>query len=662
MSTKSNWIKLCWALILIYSVLLAGCNSSTGTPTQATKPTPPATPELTQKPAEIFEESECPFPLPEGAPVECGYIIVPEDHGNPTGSTIRLATVILRDQSEDHQPDPVIILSGGPGEKAVANAYAFGPIFAPLHPNRDLILFDQRGVGLSEPALDCPAWEAMQFEVLDEPDIEVALEKTFDALMVCRDELVESGIDLDAYNTQQNAADVNAIRLALGYDQINLYGASYGSLLAQATARDYPETVRSVVIASVLPLEKSFFVDVSTVAMETLMRLVDACTTDQACNLAFPDLQNVLFDVVDRLNQEPLSITLTDPVDGQQYDALLTGDGVVGNLVGLLYQTQVIPSLPQAIYDVYNGDFELMTQLRSLNLMFIHSLSRGMTYSVMCTEDLIGKTPQDFLDVRAALPKQLVGPTDPEVLMEYSIFSVCEQWPITEADQDAKLPLASDIPTLVLEGEYDPVTPSQYGMLVAENLSHSYFFEFPGIGHNITGSSECALQIAGTFLKDPSQTPDSACIADMPGLVFDVPGESMELVLEPFADESRGFSGLVPAGWEARAPANLLRHQSALDPAYFVLEATPGTAAELYANLAAQLNLSPDLQPLRNAKVGQFTWDFYSFERGGKHADLAMAEDGDKAYFVFLISPPEEHELLFEGLFLPAVEAMQTLQ
>jgi hypothetical protein len=82
----------------------------------------------------------------------------------------------------------------------------------------------------------------------------------------------------------------------------------------------------------------------------------------------------------------------------------------------------------------------------------------------------------------------------------------------------------------------------------------------------------------------------------------------------------------------------------------------------LYANLAAQLNLSPDLQPLRNAKVGQFTWDFYSFERGGKHADLAMAEDGDKAYFVFLISPPEEHELLFEGLFLPAVEAMQTLQ
>jgi pimeloyl-ACP methyl ester carboxylesterase len=132
---------------------------------------------------------------------------------------------------------------------------------APLHPNRDLIIFDQRGVGLSEPALECPDWEQAQFEVLDEPDVEISLQTTFEALMICRDQLIEEGHNLAAYTTQQNAGDVDAIREALGYEQLNLYGGSYGSHLAQAVMRDFPEAVRSVVLTSVYPLERSLFID-----------------------------------------------------------------------------------------------------------------------------------------------------------------------------------------------------------------------------------------------------------------------------------------------------------------------------------------------------------------------------------------------------------------
>ncbi|MGB3906698.1 MAG: hypothetical protein WBB22_17470, partial [Anaerolineae bacterium] len=120
---------------------------------------------------------------------------------------------------------------------------------------------------------------------------------------------------------------------------------------------------------------------------------------------------------------------------------------------------------------------------------------------------------------------------------------------------------------------------------------------------------------------------------------------------------------VVPGGWQELAPANLARGSSALDPTYFVLEATPGTGANLFANVAGQLGLDPPPDPVARAEVGNFTWDFYSFERpGGNPADLALAEDGDKAYFVYLVSTPDEHDALYQGLFLPAVEAMAPLE
>ena len=600
--------------------------------------------------------------MPEGTPVECGFVVVPEDYNDPDGPVIRIAVAVFKDQGEEHQPDPVMVLAGGPGEKFMENAPALEPIYAPTHPNRDLIIFDQRGVGLSEPALDCPESLQAGFDLLNEPDPDVALQTGFDAWMACRDRLVSEGHNLSVYNTVQNAADVNALRIALGYDKVNLFGGSYGSVLAQATMRDHPEGIRSVVITSVLPLEKSFFVNASTTATNAIMRLLDACADDDACNGAYPDLQTVLFEVIDQLNAEPIPIIVTNPLDGQSYDALLTGDVVLDNLFTFLYITQIIPVLPEAIFDVYNGDYDLMTQLSSTKLSLYDISSGGMTYSVFCTDDLIGRTPEDLLNVWAALPRQLVGSADPEVAIEYGIFGICENWPVEEADPSVKEPLVSDIPTLVLEGEFDPVTPPEYGQLVAGHLDNSYFFVLPGVGHIIL-LNECALRVAGAFIADPTQAPDATCISQMPGVVFDVPGEAPELVLEPFVDVDRGFSGLVPAGWQELEPAVLIRAQNALDPTSFVLQASDSSAEELFANLIGNLGLDPAPELVANAEIGSFTWDFYSFEiQGGNVVDLAIAEDGEKGYFVFLVSAPDEQADLYEAVFLPAVEAMAPLQ
>jgi len=610
-----------------------------------------------------FEAGSCTFEVPASAEdaVECGFVIVPEDHSNPDGPTIRIAVAVIKDQSEDHKSDPVMLLSGGPGEKTVHNAPAMAQGLVPIHPNRDLIVFDQRGVGLSEPALECPEFMQALLDLMDEPDPDVALQTQFDAVMACRDRLVSEGHNLSAYNTTQNAADVNSIRIALGYDQVNLYGGSYGSLLAQATMRDYPEGIRSVVLTSVLPLEKSLFVEGSTTIAKAIMHLLDTCANDEVCSNAYPDLQKVLFEVVDRLDADPVPITVTNPLDGQSYDALLTGNSVLSNLVSILYQTDLIPSMPQAIYDVYNGDYDLITQLSSIRLALFDAVSRGMMYSVLCTEDLIGRTPEDLLNVRAELPRQLAGIASSEVIVEYGSFGICGNWPVEQSDASTKEPVVRDIPTLVLGGEFDPITPPEYGELVAENLSHSYNFELLGVGHFII-ADECARNIAGIFFDDPTRAPDSNCVNEMTGVVFDVPGKAPEVVLEPFSDEERGFSGLVPAGWTEISPAVLVRRSSALDQTYFVIATESRTADEMFAELARQLGVDPEMEIAARSHVGSFTWDFYTFERpGGYPADLAVTADSERAYFVYLVYEPDEHDALYDQLFLPAVEAMTPL-
>jgi pimeloyl-ACP methyl ester carboxylesterase len=482
-------------------------------------------------------------------------------------------------------------------------------------------------------------------------------------LMACRDRLVSEGHDLSAYNTIQNAADVNATRIALGYDQVNLYGGSYGSLLAQAVMRDYPESIRSVVIESVWPLEISFLVDTSTTVPNAILRLLDACAADPACDSAYPNLRDVLFEVIDRLNAEPVSVTLTDPRDGQSYDALLSGDAVLGTLRMILYQTPTLPAVPQAIYDLYDGDYALMTGLASTRLAFLDAVSLGMQYSMICASDLVGRTPEDLLNARAALPEQLTGSVDPETWIKYSIFGICENWPVEEADPSVKEPLISDIPTLVLSGEFDPVTPPEFGRLVAGYLRNSHFFEFPGYGHFGENMNECALRITAAFLDDPAAAPDASCIAEMPGLAFDLPSEAAEIVLGPFTNKELGISGLVPSGWTEVQPGIFARASSALDVAVLQVSVGPKMSVnELMADIAKGYGLAETPEPIGERQANDLTWSLYAFEAQGTLRDLALAESAEGTLIVLVRSASDERDALYEAVFVPVVDALVPLE
>jgi pimeloyl-ACP methyl ester carboxylesterase len=661
--------------LLTLALLLTSCSQSAvaPTPTETVLPTevapeptatvePIPTEEPPTEPAATFEEGICPFDVPEGAPVECGFVVVPEDHNDPSGPTIRIAVAILKDQSDEHQPDPVMLLHGGPGEKTVANTIGLAPILTPLHPNRDLIIFDQRGVGSSEPALECPGFEETYFANLEETDPNIMLQVAFDTWITCRDHLLESGHHLSVYNTTQNAADVDAIRSALGYDQVNLYGGSYGSHLAQAVIRDHSEAIRSAVIVSVWPLEKSLAVDMATTNSNGILRLLAACREDETCNAAYPNLKEALFEVVDRLNAEPVPVSLTHPASGETYAAFLTGDTVVGNLVTFLYLTDVIPVLPQAIYEVNNGNYELMNQLSSTKLALLDLTTRGVLLTTLCTDDLIGQTPEDLLNAMAELPRQLAGSADPEIAIEYGLFGLCEQWPVEEAEPWVREPLVSDVPILVLVGEFDPVTPPEYGRLVASYLSNSFFFEFPGVGHNITVNG-CARNIVGNFVNNPGQAPDASCIEEMAGMAFTVPAGDADIEFEPYTNQELGIQGVVPAGWTEVQPGIFARSSPTVDMAVLQIAGEQDISVEEMLEAISEgygLDGTPEISAER--KANDLAWSLYTFEVQGVPRDLALAESEGLTLILIMRSAADEHDALHEAIFLPIVDALTLVE
>ncbi len=407
--------KVLLSVLILLLPMLTGCGTPPTT-TPAPTPTPPpptATPVPTEPPPTAtpaaltgLEPGACPFNLPsgliEGKTIECGYLVVPEDRSDANSPTIRLAVAVLH-PSATPQPDPIVYLEGGPGGSALEFLYlTFSEQFQPLlEAGRDIILFDQRGVGLSEPTLDCPELRELGLELLDEEidgrqiDDEEAIDLIKSTALACRQDLAEVA-ELPAYNTAASAADVNDLREAMGYDQVNLWGTSYGTWLAIEVMRRYPEGIRSVVLDSVYPPQRDLIAEAPANAARSIDLLFETCAADQACSAAFPDLRTVYLDTVERLNQEHAGFQVTNPLTGKSYDLVMTGDNLASLLFQFLYITSVIPSLPQILYEASQEDYATIAQLLGALLVSGEALSQGQQFSVLCQDEVAFSSPQDF--------------------------------------------------------------------------------------------------------------------------------------------------------------------------------------------------------------------------------------------------------------------------
>ncbi len=480
-----------------------------------------------QKTIPRFDPGPCNFDvqtsLNESSGLQCGTLTVPERYENPNGPTIQLGVAIIKSHASNPAPDPVVMLQGGPGGSTIDTYLQIIPFDPRLRNiNRDIVLFDQRGTEFAKPSLFCQQYYNESIRQLNE-DLSTAdsNQRAQAALKACHDQWVSQGIDLSAYNSLENAADVNSLREALGYAKINLYGVSYGTLLALHVLRQYPQGLRSVIIDSVVPPQKNFIPDAPQSENRALDAVFTSCAQQPDCNAAYPNLKNVFYNEVNQLNANKKHITLVEPKTRQEYPALLDGDTLISAVIQMLYLTDFIPLIPRVIYNVRASDYSFIEQVLSL-VVFDRSVNLGMYYSVLCAEDADFK-PQDVN--LNGLPKELANE---EKDSGTQFLQTCSFWNVAPLPPTVDQPVSSTIPTLVLSGAFDPITPPSYAQTAAQTLSQSYFFLIPVGGHGEVTSGACQDSIFLQFLDNPNKKPDGTCAAQQK-IVFSTPGALVQI-------------------------------------------------------------------------------------------------------------------------------------
>ena len=470
--------------------------------------------------AASFQTIPCPQPniarfpdldFPSG--VQCGYLTVPENRAKPGGRRIRIFVMRAPAVSAPPKRDPVVYLSGGPG-----GAGSFEVAFMVKHglnADREVIFVDQRGTHRADPRLGCPGWEQFIYDAVSLP---FAAESTTAAdaaaIKECRDQLAATGVDLAAYNSTENAADIADLRRALGIDSWNVYGVSYGSRLALIVLRDHPQGIRSVVLDSVSPPTVNIVETWWSAPASSFKAIFAACAAQPACANAYPNLEADFTATVNRLDQTP---AVTQVKDG-------SGALVTVNIDGFSFAYTIIMAsergdasgVPKMIADMARGDSGTVAAAY-LALRgppeFVGLGGMGLAITVFCAESANLTTEAATLaKAKAALPgfPDRVLRVQPK---QGRMFTECPIWNVGRADPAVSARIVSDVPVLILEGTFDAATAPEWVDVITPDLKNAQVVSFPFTGHSVLGKSTCAPSIMAAFLDNPTKPVDQTCAA-----------------------------------------------------------------------------------------------------------------------------------------------------
>jgi len=636
------------------SVLIAISSPTLSPPT----PVPSPIPTVVYTPT--FENATCPFTAPV-ANANCGYLIVPEDRTGDPSHTIKLAIAVYHSQSPD-PAEPVIFLQGGPGAEAVKlSADDYKVLVAPFLSKHDFIVFDQRGTGLSVPTLNCD-----DLTKLYSQDIHGLIPASTrglvysNAILSCNGLLQAQGINLKAYTTVESAADVRDLLTVMKYPKADLYGASYGTRLAQVVMRDYPNIVNSAILDSVVPVGTSLFGNYSNSIESGLKTLFTDCAIDPQCNAAYPNLETTFWNLVKQLDANPVTVTSSNYPNGT-ITQTVTGGTILNVILGSIKASQLIATAPQTIYRFKNSDFSTLVLGQSSLPYEFNGISPGLFINMTCHEQVLSTTPE-----------QVQTDTHLQIIEDYAwlpfygdvadIFKTCNSWGATAPIYGEDNSTVSAIPSLIITGSFDPTTPPIYARQVATHLSHSYYFEFPNLGHTptATDSSGCAMNIVLQFLDHPSTEPDHSCLNKLKSAVFIVPYTGNPgLPLK--AVTSDGINIDVPAGWHKDNSGLYDRDNSPLDTTMVGLLKVPTSTSniEKVFSLPAYgyLGLDGPLTEVGQRHANGFNWKLYTSSSYGRPVDVAMVDKGNSSIVVIQFSNKDEHDALYQTVFLPMIDS-----
>jgi pimeloyl-ACP methyl ester carboxylesterase len=518
-----------------------GCQSNNPTTTPDPQVTTPTTPpqqdeNLMERSSDgqqlpRFEAAEtCPFQLPSNlsaANTQCGYVVVRESRYPRSAKTIKVAVLVVKNLAGIENPVANIYLTGGPGGTVQGTILGLqGQNLKTFAGQNDLIIFDQRGVGNSQPRLECPSTQSAQARLQaalsfsakpksSDPVLDEIVNQGVAENLQCRDALLAKGYKLSAFNTRESAGDVNDIRKALSYKKLNLWGASYGTYLAQIVMRDYRRVVRAVNLEAIIDPRQDWSARAPLAFDRSRIEIFKACAADAACNSAYPNLAQTFDELIVELNTTQPEIQI--PTSATEFvTARVNGDLFFRVLNQLLYSPSFLPFTPIYISATKAGNYRPFANI--LSQLFLGgdgTNSNGMYLSVVCSDT--AQFSNEFqinriLDRVTPAYRRLLG------INPLAIEKTCRSWGVP-ADIFARFPVISDIPTLLQVGFFDPITPPSYAEAVDSVLFNKNVVFYPAGAHGASAypsaepgdQGECAQGILAAFFENPEADINTTC-------------------------------------------------------------------------------------------------------------------------------------------------------
>ncbi|MBA6351721.1 MULTISPECIES: alpha/beta fold hydrolase [unclassified Colwellia] len=432
--------------------------------------------------------------------VQCGTLQVPENYSLPEGEKISVNFAVLPAIDSSQNKTPLMFLAGGPGQASVELAAHIFSTFGEIKKSHDIILVDQRGTGKSHP-LSCDENEVRNaYEIIPED---------FSPQEI-KDCIAQFKGDLSQYNSENAIRDFDAVRVALGHEKINIYGGSYGTRAALVYMRLFPDALNSVVLDSVGPIE----VPIGTFGQSSARSfnlLLENCQQDESCNSAYPSLKDDFTAVIARLEQAPVNLKIAHPRLGTKTDFVLSRSKFISNLRMQLYSMQTRTLVPLVIHQAFLGNYQPMIGLIAMSEggmgMYV-----GLTLNIVCNEDF----PKITTEMFAGDANNTFGGND----SHSAWLQACPLWPKYAVSDDFYQSVTANIPTLILSGNLDPVTPPSNGDESAKTLPNNHHIVSKNSAH-IVASTPCGIEIVNEFLTtlDPNDL-DESCLAELKSETF----------------------------------------------------------------------------------------------------------------------------------------------
>jgi len=467
----------------------------------------------------------------EPGEIECSLLQVPENREKPDSRFIELHVVKLNSTWDDEEAekddehgyalepgkrdDPIVYLTGGPGSLVTYYIKRFKDHGIRKH--RDMYILEQRGIGFSDDF--CPYYDSRKPEVGNVATFEEHLAARLSATVDCATGAAAHGVDLSGYNTFENARDVKALRIALGYEKWNVWGISYGSILGQAYIKTDPEGILAVVLDAIVPLD----IRNNTWAWRSvqwydrnLKKLDEICQAQPGCASRYPDLGRRIREATLSVRDNPIVVDVEDTENYPTGKAYFFTDVVAFLPFAFMYEQSNYPGLPGIIYAwadaVENRDEDVFKAIAGVAGSFGGG-SQGLTNAILCGD---ADAEVQVIAAKADIEElPVLGAAVGSVESYEQRAEICFEHNMAPRDEAEYAPVETDLPALLIEGDMDPITPPPLAKAILPGFAHGTYVEFPYAGHGPSRSVECAGDMLNAFFDDPTADPDLRCVDEM---------------------------------------------------------------------------------------------------------------------------------------------------